>query len=633
MRHLSILGLLISVITVSAQPPAEYNTGWLAEPYQLMMVVHADPHPLLTNVFVEQFTREVGDSLQRDLGRTAKVSTIIYRDTGERSSDAARQMMESVIERGWTELDNLPKQINPNKVHLVRLFYVDGEYEVQSRQVDGDTSIVSPLRKSRTSDRQWVTRQAALQIAQDFGHVGEIIEVNNQTLKIKMRAAGLGVPETIRMAQGEVMALAQVRRNADNYTANRLQETIAYITNVDAVKGEVTARLYSRLQTPLNRDRQTIAFRAIKLGTRVTPLHLRVLDQDNNPINGYSVSYFPSGYENGGAEPLGTTDPQGKVSSKDPINHVAFVRVQIAGVGKTDAPLPLLDDQPIVIKISGNREAAILDDTKHEYDRWMKKYNQIVGDFEVDYKLLYIDVYKKGDEKKAVDNLQKLAAKVKESVDELTTELERVRKVAGTNRDAAKIVEHAEKSLKALAASVKQMEEAVELERNPTEDRKAYKLAMQAEAEFDFDEAIKQYKVSLSKNRNQPKLIEKLKALEYVWRTQYRDNDHKEARAFAINVWGPKAKGLTWEQLSRDITKAEQYLDDLERRGDYLTVLIMIRGDLRHIRTLNSALESLGNAEENQEKVQIVEKTRKSLIDFDRRAQDFVSKARNDEIK
>lgn len=629
MRFLVAFLMLVFTVSAWAQSPVEYNTDWLKDPYQLQIIIRAEPHPLLTNQYVEQFARDLSDSLQRDLGRTAKVSSIICRDTGEKNSDLGRQLMEAVIERGWGELDNLSKQINPTKVHLVRLFYIDGEYEVQSRQVDGDTSFVSPLRKSKTTDRQWITRLAALQLAQDFGQVGEIVEVNNQTLRIKLRAFGLGVPETIRMAQGEVMAVAQVRRTDINYVATRLAETLAYITNVDAVKGEVTARLYTRLQNPLTRDRQTIAFRTIKLGTRIVPLQLRVLDQENNPINGYSVSHFPSGYEYGGAEQLGTTDAQGRIVSKDPIYHVAFVRVQIAGVGKLDAPVALIEDQPVVIRISNNRDAAILDETKFEYDRWMKKYNLVKEWFEVDWQLKVNSEEKKGNTQKAIANMTAIAGKLKEQIGDLQKELERVTKTAGASKEAQKLSEHADKTLQALAASAKEIEERVKLEINPTEDRKYLKAAIQAEKDFDFDEAIKNYKLSLSKKSDQPKAREKLKALEEVWKTRYRDKDHVEARTFALNVWANKTKSLTWEEISREIHNAERYLEDLSARGDYLTVLVMINGDLKHLRTLNAAGDSFGNKEEDQDKVQIIEKARKELIDFDRKARDFVDKAVN----
>jgi tetratricopeptide (TPR) repeat protein len=637
MRRFTLLLLFICSLPVYAQPKDDYNSDWLKEPYQLLIVVHAEPHPLLTNVFVEQFTRDLGDSLQRDLGRTAKVSTLIYRESGSgrTGTDGPKEMMETVITRGWTELDSLPKQINPTKVHLIRLFYVDGEYEVQSRQVDGDTSTVSVLRKSRTTDRQWITRLAALQVALDFGQVGEVTEVNGQTLKIRMRAHGLGVPETIRLVQGETMALCKVRRTATGYTSTKLDETIAFITNVDAVKGEVTARLYTRFENILAKDRQTVAFRAIKLGTRVSPLQLKLVDQDGNPIGGYSVSHFPSGYENGGAETIGTTDTQGRVVSKDPIYHVGFVRVLIAGVGKLDTPIPLIDDQPVIVKISGNREAAILDETKFEYDRWMKAYKVIAENFAVDYKLLYSDLVRDGKEKEAIANLDKIAKKIKEDSDDLAKEFDRVKKAAssGQSKDANKLVEHASSVLKELQASSKRMEEQVALELNPTEDRIFLKQAIAAEQDLDYDKAIEFYKRSLGKKRDQPKVEAKLRSLERVWKTQYNDKEHKEAREYILKVWANKAKPLTWEQVEKEITKAEQMFDDISKRGDYLTVFVLLRGNLKNLITLNSAREALGNSEEVQEKQGIIEKVRKLLIDFNKRADDFAQKAYNDDIK
>lgn len=630
MRSLAALLPLLLTTTVWAQAPADYNTDWLNDPYQLQIVVQAEPHPLLTNNYVDQFVRDLGDSLQRDLGRTAKVSTIIYRDTGGKNTDPARQMMESVIERGWGELDNLPKQINPNKVHLVRLAYLDGVYEVQSRQVDGDTAFVSPLRKSKTTDRQWITRLAAMQVSQDFGQVGEIININNQTLRIKLRSAGLGVPETIRMTQGEVMAVTRISHTASSYISTRLNETLAYITNVDAVKGEVTARLYTRLENALTKDRNTVAFRVIKLGTRIVPLQIRVLDQDDSPISGYSVSHFPSGYEFGGAEQLGTTDAQGRIVSKDPIYHVAFVRVQIAGVGKLDSPVALIEDQPIVIKIANNREAAILDDTKFEYDRWIKKYTEIRDAFEVDWATLVTAFERKGDKQTAQKNMTVIAGKLKESVDDLQKELQRIIKAAGASKEAQKLVTSADTALKGLMASVKDIEERVELEVNPTEDRIFLKRAKEAEAEYDYDEAIKNYKLSLSKKKDQPKVIERLKTLEDVWKTRYKDTFHVEARTFALKVWANKAKPLTWEEISREIHNAERYLDDLEKRGDYLTVLVMLNADLKHLKTLNAALDSFGNKEEDQEKIQIAEKAKRELRNFNTKANDFVRKAINE---
>ncbi len=90
---------------------------------------------------------------------------------------------------------------------------------------------------------------------------------------------------------------------------------------------------------------------------------------------------------------------------------------------------------------------------------------------------------------------------------------------------------------------------------------------------------------------------------------------------------------MTWEEISREIHNAERYLDDLDKRGDYLTVLVMINADLKHINTLNVARDAIGNKEEDQEKLQIMEKARKELINFDTKARDFVKKTLNEQNK
>jgi len=59
--------------------------------------------------------------------------------------------------------------------------------------------------------------------------------------------------------------------------------------------------------------------------------------------------------------------------------------------------------------------------------------------------------------------------------------------------------------------------------------------------------------------------------------------------------------------------------------------MIMMKGDLKHLITLNNARDSLGNKEEVQEQLQTIEKTRKALIEFHTKASDFAQKAYNED--
>jgi tetratricopeptide (TPR) repeat protein len=626
------LGILVASATAWAQSP-EGSRDWLKKPYDLQLVVYADPHPLLTNLFLEQFVRDLGDSLQRDMGAAARIHSRLYRDMpGEKESagEDSDRLMQAVVQRGWTELDN-QQPLSGSKIHLIRLAYADGEYEIQSRQVDGDTAIVSPLRKGRTADRQWVTRQAALQVAQDFGLCGEITNINAQTLRIQLRAGGLGIPQTIRIGQGEVMALTQIRRTGNGLVSKVLPETLAYITNVDAVRGEVTARIYSRLKDPFEKDKQTVSFRAIKLGTRVVPLNLRVVDSERNPIVGYSVSYFPGGYENGNAEPLGATDSQGRVASRDPIYHVAFVQVQIAGVGKANAPIPLLDDQPVTVEIADTKQAEALALAKFDFDRWLKRANDVIVNFDVDWNVKVEALLKEGKTKEAVENGHAIVKQLREDTGELTKSFKEIKTSAGNIPAAKEMITMGEGLLKdKLNASVKGAEERLDAEGGTAkEDRKLWKQGEKAEQEGDFEQALDLYSKSLKLNQSQPTLLRHYTQLKRHWTIRTGDVDHQKARDFAVNVWSNKKRKLDWVEISKQLATAESIFTDLEPREDYLTGIILLNGNLKQVRTLNEALESLGGgADDAIDKQALIEKTKKNLGNFYTRVYDFVERVK-----
>jgi len=634
MRFLTCVLLLGLAAPLRAQEPGQYNENWYKEPYQLDVVIYAEPHPMLTKLFVEQFRKNLHDCLQRDLGETTKVSAVVYHEEAGTNNNRSLQMMEAVLKNDWSILENagtVRNQIGGPKVHLVRVQYKDGEYVVQSRQVDGDTGVVSPLRVSRTTDRQFVSRLACMQVAQDFGQTGEIYETTNQTVRVHMRAAGRGVPQTVRMNQGEVMAVAVVRRTTNGYAAYRLPETLAYITNVNADRGEVTARVYSRDKDVLRKDSQTVGFRVLKVGTLRTPLHLRVVDKENNPISGYSVMLYPGGYENPSVESLGTTDAQGRVSTKDPVSNVAFVQVNIAGVGKANAPVPLIDDQPIVITINNNDVARRLDDTRFVHGKWFKRYSDLVDDWEITVRIAAKQT-EEGKVKESRELRRKLAVRMKEQLGDLEKLEEEVKSTAGdlSANLAKSMVEQVVNGNTRVREGSAELEQTVKLEENPTPAMIEYMKGKNAEDALDFDGALEHYNKSISLDKNQPKLVTKTKGLARAWRMQSGDKVHSEARNFAIKIWANKEKKLTWEEVGKELGNAYRYLDDLEPRGDYLTARILRTGNLQNLRTLLNARDTLGNSEEMQEKQALIEKFKKDLTDFNKKCEDFETKTIND---
>jgi hypothetical protein len=638
MRMLVVCCGLLLIAPISAQSP-DVDRSWLQKPYDVRLIVHADPHPLLTNLFVEEFVRDLGDTLQHDLGQAARVHPEICNEKpdGTEYKDSALRLMQAVVQRGWTELDK-GQPVGAAKIHLIRLIYSDGEYEVQSRQVDGDTAFVSPLRKTKTADRQWVTRLAALQVAQDFGLCGEITSINAQTIRIQLRAGGLGVPQTIRIGQGHIMALTRVNSNSNGIASTPITETLAFVTNVDAVRGEVTARVYSRLKEPFKKDKQTVDFRAIKLGTRVVPLQLRVVDTERNPLVGYSVSHFPGGYENAGSEPLGATDNQGQVTSRDPIHHVAFVQVDVAGVGRIDTPVPLLDDQPITIQIDNTKLAQTLTIAKFDFTRWLERAGRIQENFEVDW----ADVerlLKEGRSKEALEKANTILKQLTDDTQSLTTELNKIKQIlsdpeAQKQKSVKDLITLGDSLLKRLTDSVKGIRDRVKEELNPSPERQLWIQAQKAQDEGDIDKALELMSQSLKLNANQPTLLKDYSKLKRHWQIRSGDADHQKARDFAVNVWNNKKRKLDWIEIAKELENAESYLTDLEQRKDYLTGFVLYYGNVKQVKTLNEALESVGRGSDDAiDKPALIEKTRRKLIDFNTRVWDFSTRVKAEREK
>src|SRR5262245_9121231 len=67
-RRLNLL-LLVALAGFPAQAPASD----LHEPYRIQLVVHIERSRLLTDIFRQQFTRELRDALQGALGDLARV--------------------------------------------------------------------------------------------------------------------------------------------------------------------------------------------------------------------------------------------------------------------------------------------------------------------------------------------------------------------------------------------------------------------------------------------------------------------------------------------------------------------------------------------------------------------------------
>lgn len=597
----------------------------MQQPYQLRVILQVNEHPLLTAQYINQIREEIRDALQRDLGATGQVQVVVY-DPTDPKKDA---YMKEVLENGWGALDNV-HPITGEKKHLIRLEYQDGVYDIQSRQVDGDTGFVSRLRKERTSDRLWVAREASLMVAKDFGLTASIGQVTGSTVRFQLRAGQYGQAESIRVHDGEIFAVCRLYNDArqGQVMGSRLLDTFLFVTGV-GTDGMCTGRLFSRQREPFRKDRGVIGFRTIRLGTMRAPLQVRVTDlKTNEPIAGCEVQIYPGGYpseQDAITRPpikLGATDNTGRIRSNELFSHVAFARFQY-GRFSVNIPVALFDDQIADIKLVGSAEAEKYADFEYELRPWVSSVYELRNRVQDVYERVIPELRQQGKNDEVLQALEKLAKDIRTEVAELQT---RLKPLAEKSKDAGPIaaskIKEAESNLKVLLDAAQRMEEHVRDERDPSPARKKYNQGKQEEDNLQFDKAIALYEEAIKLEKN-PTFVSRLEKLKQAW--AIKDAEHRAAREYITKVW-PKKK---WNDLLENISDLEKHIDVLNRRNDYLGAQLLYRANVDHLTNMNNVLNSLqtNNSDEDQQKAELIEKTAGALRNVNRDMIDLIERS------
>ena len=259
--------------------------------------------------------------------------------------------------------------------------YSGVHYVIQARQFDGLTGQPSPrVRRDQTRDPEFVAKAAALLIEQDFGLVGVFDRwpaSNNDTpdedqrVTLQLKGVGLGVPLDRWIQEGR-----RVLRRADAAGRRRPRPTGPRRPAAGGRRRRppapptVVCRVFRRYDRPSD---AAGGYRCVQLGTvEKTPVRLRLFqalpDNRFGPLkDALTVEIRHKGFE---GEDLGK-GPQADrrrrrsvdtTGDKDGLfDRAAFVSVLGADRGlKARVPVPLLDDQPVVlaINVSDGRLAA-----------------------------------------------------------------------------------------------------------------------------------------------------------------------------------------------------------------------------------------------------------------------------------
>ncbi len=601
---LALLVFLANLLTARGQP----DPDWLKKPYQLTLVLHVQPHPLMTPAFIDQMDQEMRNALQREFGKACNVEVI-----------RKHPLLEEVLLQGWAALDK-PQALDDKKLHFVRLAVREGQYEIEARQLDGATTLAGPLRKARTEDRLTVGRLAALTVAQDFGVVGELGEVKESIVELRLKAAGLGESAALKVQPGEVFALTQIVQGRDGKPrAVRVPDALLYVTTVQ--DGQCTTRLFERFQNSLAKDASTIGFRAVKLGTREGPVRLRVLDaKTREPVVGAGVTFGRSGFETAPAADAGATDHQGRLQSKRSYPNVVFVQVAIGGRPRAQTPIPLVDDQLVEVLLSGTEEAEQFVVFEHRYRQWMRKAGELTLGLDEDIRKV-TDLDRANQPKAAVDKARLVESKLRQELPGLQKSLEEVKKFAkGAGRQADSYVGEAERYLAALQNQADSLNEFIQIGENPTPAQKFVKQARLLEEAAEAEQAIETYRQALQAGAP---VEARLKKLEEAWRI--KDERHRRAREFVEQTWNR----LKAEDLEARLPEADRALTDCIAAQDFLTARRLAKLNVAHLDVLTNALSRLDPAAsaDHRDQAQAIARIAEGLGNLNKRIAEFLEKS------
>ena len=135
--------------------------------YDYRIILHIAPHRLLTPTFRRQLAADLQDGIQGALGALANISVGAAAPNDPWIDPAALAAKSDV---------------SPAKRHYVDVSFVDGQYVIRARQLDGATGLAGPVvRQARTTDRAFVGRLIMRIVEQDFGPVGTVVAFEKAT--------------------------------------------------------------------------------------------------------------------------------------------------------------------------------------------------------------------------------------------------------------------------------------------------------------------------------------------------------------------------------------------------------------------------------------------------------------------
>jgi hypothetical protein len=582
-----ILFVLLGLLAISGEVAASEGKTR----YQMRVVVSTENHPLLTKIFSDQLTRELGDALRSALGNLANIETTSKHPRLE-------QIQANGLGKALDSWDERSKEMT----YFVLVSFSGTQYEIQTRMHDGLTGLASPtIRKDRTRDRAYVARIAALLVEQDLGLGGTISSevAADRTVKVALQGGELATDLERWFKKDEILSIIQLGAGRGSPLPSAYLQIVSPPRN-----GEMVCRLLARFDLS---KAKLVGLRAVLLGTQKGPVRVRVLEKPEKagdplriPRMAITVQIRRSGFEAEDATKISLTPRAGDVdtSSKGEaglFNKIAFVTVVASGATRARVPVPIVDDRIEVISVTlggagendqllaryRSLQEAIVDAAQVQNDLF-KKINELTA--KPDKRVEALKILEETS-KRSKDDYERL----KQELGEVAAELAKLPSKGGVNLAALqKRLDSIRSAEKEINGTIKELQEIEAKENDPK--RKDWKIqhaqAQRLEKEGEIGQALEIYQ-KCPDDLMTPELKKHLEELTKKWTPL--DEEHIKARKFLYETW-PK---LDTEKLFEKVKEATQSLEVCKKHKDKIGAAKLLKELELHVKRLEKELADL----------------------------------------
>lgn len=620
LRTVALLGLLVGPAVASAALNPETD-----KKYSLRIIMNCGTHNWLGTQFRADLKNDLAGILDDALGGMADVTVLDLRSTPKEQWTPIARDFDS---KGFAALTSqLP--LDGTKIHLLHIDFVNGQYEIQSRQFDGMTGMVSPVRREATIDRALVSRLAGRMIAFDFGIVGTI-EGKDETVTVRFKGSSLTSRLGSWARKGDVFAVMRVLpgRGQTGERAERINDTIVQLTE-DPKKDSCQARIVYRPRTnPLSNPGIATGFRCIRMATSVGPVRIRLVDETGQPhTRTLQVRLHSDRFQQSDSpeEEVVNPDRNGVFTSKNLYDRLGFARIVTGATSIARMPVDVSDDRiaTIVVSIDAQKEQA--GQLQFLYGELLRMYVES-RDVQIDR---FREVSALVAQQKNEDALKRATA-MRSALDDdlrrLGEQLVQLKKDAGANLTYTacdKLVNELTERKTRINRLIGELEEAERIAKDPTRVAAQKKLQDLSNLSLvhiennDYDAAIAVCKQIIKEFGEQAAVRKRLDELEKAW--VIRSDEHRQARDFIFKEW-PQVK--TVAEIEAKLPTARARLKVIAGFKDELT-LLKLRATLAEIGKL--VRDEIRAVNENPDDMEKVAKLKKIVEDFDKFGQEVES--------